>query len=398
MSRRTLPDELHPLILKNLPPLPQVLVRASAVCREWRRIVDDPDFLHQYRARHGAPLTIGFFHNSLGLPRRFEHTGDPASFPFQPPDDHRTWMFVDCRHGRVLLRDSSWTRFLVWHPMTGDRHFLKADTHRFCLHGGCNAALLCAAGDDGEGRHVDCHASPFRVAVVFSQHGRLLAAVFSSLTGHWSPLTYANMPPASDIRREPCAVVGNTLYQLLFDYLVLTFDMDQGSLAMFKRPRGGNVRLMKTDGGVLGLAGVLGSTLRLWARDADAWVLRNTVDLSRILPALPMEISYPVVPREGSRFAWMPPVKIIGVAEDGDVLFLWTMVGIFELCGKSMELKKVRETADNMHNRKAVICRVSGVLPSAIYRALGKQPLYRVPPWSHSAKIKHSAKNRFAEC
>jgi hypothetical protein len=44
----------------------------------------------------------------------------------------------------------------------------------------------------------------------------------------------------------------------------------------------------------------------------------------------------------------MPPVKIIGVAEEGDALFLWTMVGIFMICPKSLELTKVHETAEGM--------------------------------------------------
>jgi hypothetical protein len=65
----SLPEELHLEILKRLLPSPQVLARASAVCKEWHRVVNDPVFLHElYRARRGAPVTLGFFHNFDDLP------------------------------------------------------------------------------------------------------------------------------------------------------------------------------------------------------------------------------------------------------------------------------------------------------------------------------------------
>ena len=222
--------------------------------------------------------------------------------------------------------------------MTGERHLIQANglqkaglDCQICHN---HAALLCdcVAGDDGEGQHAACHASPFRVAVVFHhrQDPRLLASVFSSLSGQWSPPGTAELLSTCQFRPEPCAIVGNTLYKPLSDYLVLALDVEQRSLATFERPRGaGNTRLLKADGGVLGLAGVLGFTLRLWTRDTDdAWVLRDTIDLSKILPGLSTAPS----PRTDPRFNLMPPVKIIGVDEEGDMLFLWTMIGIFMLC------------------------------------------------------------------
>jgi hypothetical protein len=153
------------------------------------------------------------------------------------------------------------------------------------------------------------------------------------------------MVTASGLRPEPCAVVGSTMYQLLHDDLVLACDTDEQTLTTFQRPKGSHARLLRADGDVLGLAMVLGFTVHLWTRDtAASWVLRNKIDMVEVLPGL----STAPLPRTDSRFSLMPPVKIIGVVEDGDVLFLWTMLGIFMFSLKSKELKQVHEAAANM--------------------------------------------------
>jgi len=51
-----------------------------------------------------------------------------------------------------------------------------------------------------------------------------------------------------------------------------------------------------------------------------------------------------------------------------------------------------------VHYRKPDICRVLKALPRAIYRALGKVTICRVPTERHSATKRHSAKICFAEC
>ncbi|CAM0876718.1 unnamed protein product [Alopecurus aequalis] len=257
---------------------------------------------------------------------------------------------MDCRHGRVLLRDRRW--FLVWHPISGHNHLIDLESSRWGEYSerNSNAALLCVAGDDDDGHHACCQqaTSPFRVALVHSDsHGRVYAGVYSSLTAQWSPEpTSVDLPPVCEIRAEPSVVIFNTMYQPLYDYRVLAYDMDKSTLSVFSRPRGGNVRLMKADGGArLGMAAVQGLTLRLWARGAySGWVLRTTVDLGEVVAG----VSRAPLPKTDPRFSVMPTVKIIGVAEEGDALFLWTMVGIFMLCPKTMEVNKVRDTAEGM--------------------------------------------------
>ncbi|KAI5002218.1 hypothetical protein ZWY2020_026868 [Hordeum vulgare] len=345
----SLPDELHLEILNRLPPLPQVLARASVVCKTWRGVVNDPAFLRELHRKHrGPPATLGFFHNSDELPNRFVHAGNPASFALGSGDRRTDWQIVDCRHGRVLLSDGWDHRFLVWHPMTGERHLVRAKSLGMeeapDENNQVGAALLCdcATGEDGQGQGMGCHASPFRVAVVFknSQTNCMIASVFSSLSNQWS--RQAELPLAWQVRSEPCITVGNILYQPLTDRGILAFDTDERSLATLQRPTRGNVRLLKVDGGVLGLAGVMGYELKLWALelDAETWVLRKTVDLREILPSLLTAPS----PKTDPRFNHMPRVKIIGVAEEGDALFVWTMMGIFMLCVESMELTKVHDT------------------------------------------------------
>ncbi|KAF7033100.1 hypothetical protein CFC21_044226 [Triticum aestivum] len=380
----SLPEELHLEILRRLSPIPHVLARASAVCREWRRVVNNPEFLRElYLARSGAPVTVGFFHNADDgeYPRRFVEAqpGDPLRLSFKFIDRTINWQFVDCRHGRVLLKDRPSHRFLLWHPMSGDHHLVLKGPPVSGEQESTGVTLICDCGvvpgdDEADkiGQRTLCHASHFGVAIVCNHRrtGCLEATIYSSVTGEWSsPLQLPNS--ARQIRPEPCAVISKTLYQPLCDYLVLAYDTEQGSLTTFKRPNCGNIRLFKAGTAVLGLAGVLGFTLRLWARYANAWVLQKMIDLTEILHGLSTAPS----PRTDPRFNFMPPVKIIGVADQGDVLFLWTMIGIFMLCPESMEVKKVHQTSANMNV----------VYP---YGA------FYVPPAARTQKLRHRPKSR----
>ncbi|XBI68468.1 hypothetical protein VPH35_047667 [Triticum aestivum] len=352
--RISLPEELHFEILRRLSPTPQVLARASAVCREWRHVVNDHEFLRElYRARCGAPVTVGFFHNAYQdeYPHRFVHmdADDRAGISVEYIDRTDDWQFVDCRHGRVLLKNRWNHRFLLWHPLTGIRH-LVLETPAFGTPDKTSVTLICdcattGVSDDNADKldhPTSCHANNFGVAVVYNHtdsyihadSGCLKATIYSSVTRLWSsPVVLPT--PIHQIRPDPCAVVGKTLYQPLCDYLVLAYDIEQGSLTTFERPKCGNIRLFKADGGVLGLVGVLGFALRLWARYTDVWVMYRTIDLSKIHP--------------DPRFSLLPPVNIIGVANQGDVLFMWTMIGIFMLCPESMEVKKVHGTTPYMN-------------------------------------------------
>lgn len=206
----SLPEELHLEILNRLPPLPQVLARASVMCKTWRGVVNDPDFLRELYGKHRGPLaTLGFFHNSNEL---------PASFALGSGNRRTDWQLVDCRHARVLL-SYGWDHwFLAWHPMTGERHVVRAKALNMeeapDENNQVGAALLCdcTAAEESQGQGLQSQASPFRMAVVFkhSHMDLLIASVFSSLSNQWS--TPAELPLSWQVRSEPCIIVGNILY------------------------------------------------------------------------------------------------------------------------------------------------------------------------------------------
>ena len=48
-------------IFLRLPPHPSTLPRVSLVCKHWRCLAADRDFLLRFRARHGKPPLLGLF-------------------------------------------------------------------------------------------------------------------------------------------------------------------------------------------------------------------------------------------------------------------------------------------------------------------------------------------------
>ncbi|CAN6196732.1 unnamed protein product [Urochloa humidicola] len=89
-----LPDELFEEVLVRFPPNdPARLVRATLVCKLWRRLICGPSFRRRYREFHGAPPMLGFFMN-LGINSTFVRNS--STFPPLP----RNWWVIDARHGR----------------------------------------------------------------------------------------------------------------------------------------------------------------------------------------------------------------------------------------------------------------------------------------------------------
>ncbi|XP_066395723.1 uncharacterized protein [Miscanthus floridulus] len=136
-------DTIIDMLLRLPPEEPVHLVRASLVCKQWRRVLSLPDFLRLYRLHHRNPLLLGFF----TLCSSDSHLG-PCFVPIptmaagaRPPSssvaaaaggalaiDHCPWLVLDCRHGLVLpqrryMADDAHA-FLVWDPITSDRHEL----------------------------------------------------------------------------------------------------------------------------------------------------------------------------------------------------------------------------------------------------------------------------------
>ena len=120
-------DDLLSLILVRLPPLASSFSSPALVCKRWHRLVRDPGFLRRLRAFHRTPPVLGFFHNSPDSPRFVATQGISGVRIATAVRDLRRdgaggmWWFVDCRHGRALLRSRDWVDLLVWDPITGHR-------------------------------------------------------------------------------------------------------------------------------------------------------------------------------------------------------------------------------------------------------------------------------------
>ncbi|GJM91674.1 hypothetical protein PR202_ga08074 [Eleusine coracana subsp. coracana] len=282
-------------ILLRLPPHPTSLYRASRVCKRWRQLILDPEFLRGLRAFHRTPPVLGFFHNSP-CPRRFVCAeGSPgrilhATAALRRDGEDGMWWFVECRHGRSLLRGRDWADLLVWDPMTAERRGISVPYRVRAGTFDLNAAVLCPKTVRG-----DCHYSPFDVVVVCTRQARAFACVYSSATGS-------------------CILE----FQLGNQRLALV-ELPSETFSVYKR----NIRVGRSEGGGLGLTAVKNFSMHLWVREVDhlgteKWVLGREIDLYKLL-ALPLTQT-----RVGSM-----PVWISGIAEDGNAVFLRTMVGIF---------------------------------------------------------------------
>ncbi|GJM94477.1 hypothetical protein PR202_ga11122 [Eleusine coracana subsp. coracana] len=116
-------DAVGEILLRLPPDDPALLLRASLVCKPWRRLLTDPAFLRRYHAD-----------------------------------------------------------YIVWDPITGDeQHVPDADIPQSYF----NAAVMCAAGAGCD--HRDCHGGPFLVALVGTDEHEWVtyASLYSSESGEW---------------------------------------------------------------------------------------------------------------------------------------------------------------------------------------------------------------------
>lgn len=340
-------EDLLSLILVRLPPLPSSFSSPALVCKRWHRIVRDLGFLCRLRAFHRAPPVLGFFHNSPDFPNFVAIQGMSGIRIAAAVRDLRMdgaggmWWFVDCRHGRALLRSRDWADLLVWDPITSHRSFIAVPDQAREGAFDCNAAVLRPSGATGCGG--DCRSSPFNVVLVFTSGSCAIACMYSSATRAWGEFVSILTPSLQcEVTEEPGALVGDELYWLLGESSILEFRLNDQRLTLVERPLEKfsvykrNIRVVKSEcGSGLGLAAVKNFSLHLWAREADhhdtaKWVLCREIELNTLLE-LPLTL-----PRVGSI-----PVWISGLGEDGNVVFLRTTVGMFIFWPKTMEFKMV---------------------------------------------------------
>ncbi|CAM0947665.1 unnamed protein product [Alopecurus aequalis] len=330
-------DDLLCEILLRLPPQPSSLPRASAVCKRWRCLVCDPGFSRRFRLRHRRnPPLLGFFEKYNFLPTlEAPNCIPPGRFFFQSSDEYDRSMSLGCRHGLILIFLSNPRQVLVWDPITGDKHHIAVPVPFDSVKtvGLVNGAVLRPAGED---QH-------FEVALVGANNEKqALACVYSSKTGLWGNLISTPLPYKANESHIPTLVysddavlAGDSLYWLLIGNSrgILEFDLAKQSLAVIPVPvdLGKCFRIMQAEGGGLGCFVVSGYTAQLWKRKTDcdgvaSWGLARTIELDKLLS----------LNSEGS-------LNVLGIAEENNVVFISTMIGLFMIHLKSLKFKKLFE-------------------------------------------------------
>ncbi|TVU40769.1 hypothetical protein EJB05_14245 [Eragrostis curvula] len=319
-------DLVGEFLLRLPPDEPASLVRASLVCKPWRRDLSDPTFPRRYRAFHRDPPLLGFFLNRFRSQPRFVPITSPSPIP-QPALDYGDCFALDCRHGRVLLAISGATQNLVvWDPITGDRQGLPEPPIPFDTYS--TAAVLCAVrGCD----HLDCHSGPFLVVAVIwdTTVMDLLAYVYSSEDGAWNASAHLGL--AYSPTRAPSVLVRDDIYFTVIPYYrFLRYSLGGNSLSTIKPPiehETEDVVLMPLENGSLGLAGILRSKLFLWSRDVERWIQFRVIELEKLTTVMPFD-----------------KAQVLGSAEGLGIIFVVTDSSTIEL--KSSRVKMVGERGD----------------------------------------------------
>ncbi|TVU31264.1 hypothetical protein EJB05_22945 [Eragrostis curvula] len=352
-----LPPDILLEIFLHLSSEPRHLLAASLVCKRWRRLVRNPDFLRRFRAFHRAPPVLGFFQNIWCVTRcsnqhqrrlGFKPTVSSVGRLTPPNPDLMRWA-LDCRHGRVLLQCSGDQGLHVWDPMAGEAHYLRRPPGSQGLD--IAAAVVCAAGHDD---HTDCHSTPFQIVFLDAckrveddgDVARILSAyVYSSETDAWGDATVITFPFTFDSSKGS-VLVGNSLYWMLeldelFSSYILEFSLSGQRLELIELPDAdvceaymSDIHVMPAEDGGIGFVGVNQSSLHFWSRRIDPegaaeWVLIRIVDLNKLsgLPAADILL-----------FS-----SVVACSEDGDELFIQSEAGIFMINIRSLRLKKVLE-------------------------------------------------------
>ncbi|KAF7082801.1 hypothetical protein CFC21_086652 [Triticum aestivum] len=342
-------ENLFPEILLRLPPQPSSLPRASLVCKRWCRLASNPSFLRHFRIHHrrSPPLLGCLVQDPDGI--SFLPTSEPLN---RLPPGRFSLQFLlsngftlhDCRHGLVLMSDQMRRQFVVWDPVTGDQHRLPIPPGFDPRTTRINGAVLRAAGDV---KHFQL------VFVAAYNHGVAAAAacLYSSETGVWGNIVSTPIPFESDrgsalyqmftfgtISTEPAVLVGDSIYWILANCSsgILEFNFEMQRLAAIRVPHlyRDHFKLIKADSGGLGLLHISDFTMQVCNYDGVAsWRLGRTIELDKLLPLNPYKDN----------------IMLGAFAEENNMVFLWTLNGLYAIHLQSLEVKKLPETTNISH-------------------------------------------------
>uniref|UniRef100_A0ACD5V884 Uncharacterized protein n=1 Tax=Avena sativa TaxID=4498 RepID=A0ACD5V884_AVESA len=246
-------------------------------------------------------------------------------------------------HGLALMLDTKRKQVLVWDPVTFDQHLLALPPlPQFVAKDSLtNGAVLRPAG-----------VVHFQVVLVLEGNDEelrtgVLACIYSSETGVWGNLMSTPLPSTSCLSCMPALLVGDSFYWTLIGKFagILEFDLERQSLAVIQVPvdmpeHASEFTVMRAEGGGLGFLfvseGDLTAQLWKWKKECDgvaSWELARTVELDKLL-SLNSEVVRDCM-------------IIVGFAECNNVVFLWTLLGVFMVEIESLQFKKLPQ-AHNM--------------------------------------------------
>ncbi|TVU40917.1 hypothetical protein EJB05_14402, partial [Eragrostis curvula] len=279
------------------------------------------------------------------LAPRFTPTTALPAFPHPGAegDESSGAQAVDCRHGRVLMLawgdESSF--YLVWDPVTGDRHSLPfpgipplVDTAAvFCATDGCD--------------HLDCHGGPFRVVVIATDEYEDIVKASST------PVSLGNdcesyVEHRQDAEnnsilgrfytpyvqpRRVALVEGEIFCTLRWRNAIIKYDLGNDCLSMINPPSRNvyYVALMEMENNSLGFAYIEDFSLYLWSRKVNSrveeWVQCKVIKLDGIIPVAGPD----------------DKVVVVGSAEGVGVIFVSSGAGLFMIKINSGMVMKVDE-------------------------------------------------------
>jgi hypothetical protein len=156
-------------------------------------------------------------------------------------------------------------------------------------------------------------------------------------------MDYRSSRPFMFFSTMPAVLAGNSLYWTLtgISPVILQFDLHRQSLAVIHLPADTfapskplQFMVMQADGGGLGLLFLSDLTAQLWKRNTDSdgvasWVVGRTIEPDKLL-FLNSDVH-------------KHSLLIIGFAEYNNVVFLYTLMGLFMLQLESLQFKKCSE-------------------------------------------------------
>ncbi|VAI41222.1 unnamed protein product [Triticum turgidum subsp. durum] len=340
-------EDLLQEILLRLPPRPSALPRASLVCKRWRSILSNTQFLSRYRKHHRKPPLLGFFEGATSTHHDFVPVLDmkPDCIPtarFSVPKSSKSyhhWDFLGCRHGLAILLINWRREVVVWDPLTGQQHRMsfppglhETEGEKFWVW---HAAVLCADAEDGH-VHGDCFSSPFKLVLVCSGRTQASACLYESLSGVWGNIVLT-MTTEAILQFRPSILIGNALFWLLSGGGVLAFDINRESLGEIEKPVDAHhtdcfsIQLLRTDDSGLGFAVLSKLSIHIWEKklnsDAIQWVpLQKIIHLEGLFP-------------RGMR-SDLKEVEMVGYEEDSNMIVLSTYIGDFMLQLESMRFER----------------------------------------------------------